>query len=177
MDIFKHSRGQLFSTEIIISFSLFLAAILVFIFVWNSIFSSYAEEQSDRRMEVSLLGISDMAMLSPGDPQDWEGTAMENASAFGLATSRNVLSEKKLYAMQSLFASNYTMMRERMGAGGYGLYIEVDGSGGTVLYDFGQAADPANGSISQATSDRLAILNGNVVNVKVQVWRVKGQAI
>lgn len=177
MDIHDRRKGQMFSTEIIISFSLFLAALLIFLFVWNTIYNSYIEEQNDQRMEVSLLGISDMCVLSPGDPQDWELTAGQNASAFGLASSRNVLSDEKLSAMQALFAANQSLMDEKLGAGGYGLYIEVAAENGTVLYDLGQAADPANISISQVTEDRLAILDNNVVNVKVQVWRVKGRAI
>ena len=178
MDAKTHSRGQMFSTEIILSFSLFMAALVVFLFVWNSLSNSYAEEQSDRRMEVSLLGIADMCVLSPGDPQDWEQLpAPQNANAFGLASSRNVLSSSKLSALQSLFTSDPANTTMKMGAGGYGLFLEVTDTSGTVLYNFGQAADASNTSISQIGANRLAILDNDVVNVRVQVWRVKGQAI
>ena len=172
-----HSKGQLFSTEIIFSFSLFLAAILVFILVWNSIFSSFVEDQADRRMEVSLIGIADMTVLSPGDPQNWELTSGLNANAFGLASSRNVLSSKKLSAMQSLFASNYTLMRTKMGAGGYGLFIEVTDASGTVLYNFGQSSNSTNLQVSQVTAERLAMLDNQIVNLRVQVWRIKGTSV
>jgi len=174
----QSKKGQIFSTELILSVSIFLAALLIFLFVWNSIFTYYTEEQSERKMQVALIGISDMAVFSPGDPQDWEETSGIDANSFGFVSSRNVLSEKKLFAAQRIFASNYSEIKARMGAGGYGLYFEVrDAQNGLTYYNFGNDADAANSSVSQSTSERLALLGDKLVVMKIQLWRVKGRSI
>ena len=166
------SKGQILSLEVIVAFSFFLAAMLVFLASWNAMFASYYREATMRQMETSLIGISDMLVMSPGEPADWEFGALENASSFGLAVSRNSLSSQKLSALQSL-NSSYDKVRESMGAGASQLYIGVKDTSGNVLYGFGDQYDPADTGIISVSTDRLALLDGELVKVTVQVWRSK----
>jgi hypothetical protein len=169
--------GQLLSTEIILALSLFLVAMLVFVLAWNYISFSYSSEQADRQMQSSLIGVSDSLVLSPGSPADWEYSSGANASSFGLASSRNVLSAAKLSALQSLNATDYDNVRERMGAGKFDLYVEASNPGGPVLYNFGHPADLSSSSVSAVVSQRLATLGGSVVVLKVELWRAKGRLV
>lgn len=171
-DAYIQSKGQILSLEVIVTFSFFLAAILIFIVSWNAIFATYQQEAALRQMQTSLVGISDMLVMSPGDPADWEVNAMGSASSFGLATTRGILSRQKIIALQSL-NSSYDSMRESMGAGISNLYIEVGTTSGVALYSFGRPFDPSDRDIYSASADRLALLDGQLVKVRVQLWRSK----
>jgi len=170
-------KGQLFSTEMMVSFSVFLGAIIIFLFVWNTMYNNYVEEQSDNKMQVVLIGVSDAAVMSPGDPSNWDITAGRYANSYGFASSRNTLSPSKLYTMQGYFSSNYTEMKDKMGAGGYDMFIDVKDMDGNTYYSFGSLADTANTSISAITAERLALMDDTIVNLRVQLWRVKGRSI
>ena len=126
-------------------------------------------------MQGALISISDSAVLSPGNPADWEYTSLQNASSYGFASSRNVLSSQKLGSLQALNSSYYDTVRERMGAGRFELSISVVDSGGSTLYSFGKAPDAGNETVSSASAERLALLDDGVVTLKVQLWRRKAR--
>jgi hypothetical protein len=172
------ARGQIFSAELIVSVGLFVSALLLFLFVWNSMIKGYVEEDRDAKMAVPLIGISDMAVLSPGDPSNWETQSSGNVYAYGLASSPNVLSSRKLFAMEQLFASNYDSARQTLGAGPYNVYAEVDSLSGVPLYNFGLKPDMSSSSISTLSTQRVATLDsasGEPVTFTLQVWRIKGE--
>jgi len=178
----RNLRGQLFSTELTVSLSIFLAGVMLYLFVWNSLYNNYVEEQADAKMQVVLIGISDAAVLSQGDPTDWDTTAGMNANSYGFATSSpNTLSTDKIYAMQSYFTLddgiNYHNMTEKMGAAGYDLYLDVKDTDGNLLYGFGTLADTTNSSISAVSAERLGIIGSDIVKLRVQLSRVRGQSI
>jgi len=170
-------RGQLFSSEIMVSFSIFLGAVLIYLLAWNSLQGNYLNEMSDAKMQTVLLGVSDMAVLSPGDPSDWETGVGMGANSFGLATSENVLSSEKLFMMQSYFESNYSTIRDRMGAAGYDVFVNVSNQDGEVLYSFGTPGDTSNVTISAVEANRLALLDDALVNVRMQLWYTRGRGI
>ena len=171
-------RGQLFSTELTVSLSIFLAGVVLYLFVWNTLYNSYVEEQADAQMQVAFIGISDAAVLSQGDPVDWETTAGANANSYGFATAApNTLSTDKLYAMQGYFSANYTDMKDKLGAAGYDLYIDVRDTDGNPLYSFGNLADTTNSSISAVSGERLGIIGSDIVKLRVQLSRVRGRSI
>jgi hypothetical protein len=170
-------RGQIFSTEMMVTFSIFLGALIIFLFVWNTLYNNYLEEQYDTNMQVVLIGISDAAVMSQGDPASWDITSGMNANSYGFASSRNVLSPSKLYAMQGYFATDYADMKYKMGAGGYGIFMDVKDTGGNTYYSFGSMADTANESISAVSAERLALMDNALVKLRVQLWRVRGRSI
>jgi len=173
----KGLRGQIFSSEMMVSFSVFLGAFIIFLFVWNTMYNNYVEEQSDNKMQVVLIGISDAAVMSTGDPSNWDVVSGTDANSYGFASTRNTLSPSKLYTMQEYFAANYTDMKDKMGAGGYDLYIDVMDTEGSTYYSFGSPADTTNLSISAITAERLSLMDDAIVNLRVQLWRVKGRSI
>ena len=167
-------RGQILSTELVLAFSIFLVAMLVFVAAWDYIIYTYGFEQDERQMQSALISVSDAMVLSPGYPYDWEFSAGANASSIGLASSENVLSPYKLSALQSL-NSSYDTLRERMGAGRYNVYVEAMLPNGTVLYRFGNAAAPD--AASSTGAERLALMNDTITILKVQLWRAQGRLV
>ncbi len=167
-------RGQVLSTEIVLSITIFLAAMLVFLFAWNSISDSYDVAQQAREMEVALVGVSDALVLSPGDPADWEITSPENASMMGLAKSQNILSPRKLLALQSL-NSSYDIVRERMGAAQFQVFVSASYVGEDGPYaSFGVPASEGGSGAISVSIDRLALMEGRLAILKVQLWKTKG---
>ena len=170
-----NKKGQIFTTELVLSASIFMAALVAFVLVWNSMASTYYEEQRELEMQTSLIGISDMIALTPGYPSNWEVRAMENASSFGLATSPNVISGAKAGALQSLEYA-YPTVKEHMGAGRFDVFLNISNSSNT-LYTFGNPPDLNDSTVKVISSRRIALLNGSEVSVMVQAWRVKGKVV
>lgn len=170
-------KGQMLSTEILLALSIFLVSMGVFMLSWNAISSSYQQQQADSQMESALLSVSDTLVLSPGNPSDWETSALSNASLIGIASARNVLSPAKAAALQSLNSTSYDAARGRLGAGRFDLFIAITGQSGATLYSFGREANPGNESISAISTQRMALMNGSIVSLKVQLWRNKGRVI
>lgn len=171
----KKSHGQVFSAELVMASGFFIAAFVALYMAWNSMYWSFIEEQNDISLKTVLFGIADMAVMSPGEPTNWESSAMENASSIGLAFSPGRLSSAKLAALQSLNTTQYDSVKERMGAGSSDVFISVADSVST-LYSFGTPADSNTSMVSAFSTQRLALLNGNIVTVNVQVWRSKVRA-
>lgn len=167
------SRGQLLSSEIILALCLFLGSLIAFVLAWNAASASFVQAQQRQQAQAALVGIADMAVLSPGDPADWETRLPAGANAYGFASSPGVLSARKLSALQSLNPS-YDSMREGMGAGRFELYLAAHYPDGAALYSFGRAA-AENDTLSGAVSiERLALLDGSPVILKVQLWKKTG---
>jgi hypothetical protein len=170
-------RGQILSTDLVISLSMFLAALLIFLLVWSTIAYAYRESLDDIGMQSALISISDALAFTPGSPPGWEFSAA-NASSYGIAASRNHLSPAKLSALSGQFSSNYTGAKERIGAGRFDIFVSVErAEGGEQLYGFGRLPSAAGQQISSAGIERLCMLEGELVKVKVQLWRKKGGSL
>ncbi|MCX8198221.1 MAG: hypothetical protein N3F07_03460 [Candidatus Micrarchaeota archaeon] len=162
------------SSELVVAFVLFMASLFFFLLAWNSIFSSYASQLQQHQLHFALMSISNQLLLSSGDPADWEFSALQNANAFGLANPDGTLSAAKLSALQSLNSTHYDAVRERMGAGRLEVYVEVtDAENRAVLYRFGRQADGPQASQASAYIQRLALMDGNLVLLKTQVWEAQ----
>lgn len=173
----RASKGQILSTDLVISLSLFLGALLIFMLAWSSMSYSYWEQKADTDMQSALLSISDSLVYSQGTPSDWEFSSGLNASSFGLAVSRNTISARKIAALQSIFSSNYSLAKERAGAGRFDISVSIKDLSGSQIYGFGSVANFTDRQVSAAGAERLAIMDGKLVKVSVQLWRAKGGAL
>ena len=90
------ARGQILSTDLVVSLSLFLGAVMIFLIAWSTLSYSYLESKADTNMQSAMLAISDTLVLSPGSPSDWEFGDVADASSLGLASSKNELSARKI---------------------------------------------------------------------------------
>ena len=167
-------KGQIFSTELVLASAVFITALVVFVSSWNSMLQSYFDEEADLELQTSVLGISDMMALSPGEPSNWEAGVLDNASAFGLASEPNVISGAKFAALQSLNRTDYDAIKERMGAGRFGVYMELNNSS-TRVYSFGVLANSNDSTVKSFTANRLVLLNDSVFTLRVQAWRTRSR--
>jgi hypothetical protein len=176
MEMRKHTRAQLFSSELVLASCFFIMALVIFTMTWYSMVNSYGEEQADQQMQSVLLGVSDSLVLSPGDPSNWESSVLEDASSFGLAAAPNRISGNKAATLQSLNATQYHRVKENMGVGQYDIYISISNFT-SAIYQFGRRANSSNSLVQSFSNERLALLNDSIVRVYVQVWRQKGRLV
>lgn len=170
-------RGQILSTDLVISLSMFLAALLIFMLVWSTISYSYWESMADIAMQSALLSMSDTLVLSSGSPAGWEFSGA-NATSYGFAISRNVISRAKLSAISRDFYENYHDSKERIGAGRFDVWVSVESAeGGARLYGFGRLPAGGGQQFSTASMERLCLLDGQLVKVRLQLWRQKGGSL
>ncbi|MCX8195242.1 MAG: hypothetical protein N3G22_04020 [Candidatus Micrarchaeota archaeon] len=176
----KVLAGQLSSAELIVSISFFVVALMVFFIMWNWLTTTYYEEAADKEMQFAAAAFSDVLIYSAGVPEGWDCTLCtpesmpfpRNAPSFGLAQSPNVLQRNKISQLRTLYYSNTQLVTERMGVGKYSFSVQVQSTNGSQLYQFGEFF-AQNETVSSATVQRLAIMDGELVIVKVSLWRTR----
>jgi len=174
METKYNAKGQILSTELVLTFGIFMSALLIFLYVWGVVSYDYAQSQADREMQVVVLGISDALVLTSGDPVDWEVSTPETFYSLGLAAAPNILSTAKLSALQSLNAS-YSTLHVSMGAGSFDTFVSAKLTNGTTLCQFGIPGDELAQNVSSVTETRMVALDdGSLARLSVQVWRIKG---
>lgn len=169
------SKGQVISTELVLTFGIFMVALLVFLYIWSEVSYDYLQSQVDQEMQVVALGISDSLVLTPGDPSDWEiSSSVSSIYSFGLASSPNVLSAAKLSKLQS-FNTSYSDAKTGMGAGSFEVSVIANTLNGTPIYQFGTHGDELAQNISSIKETRLVMLeDGALMQLSIQIWRIKG---
>jgi hypothetical protein len=172
-------RGQILTTDFIVSIALFLAALLIFYLVWTNLSYSYWESMADKDMQVALLAASDSLLLTPGAPVGWEFGSQFSATSYGFATSPNMVSSAKIGALNLAMNSDYYSAKNIMGVGRFDVFITIERANDSVtIYSFGNFTKQGAVQVSSATSERLAVLDGvELVRVKVDIWRARGGQI
>ncbi|MFH2105904.1 MAG: hypothetical protein ABII22_01475 [Candidatus Micrarchaeota archaeon] len=159
----KYAKGQIWSTDLLIASLVMLAIFFIFVISWNNLGYNWNSSQIQNKIYFAALFASDALIAQ--DSGNWENEeTLENATSFGIVGERNELDNKKLSRLAS---ANYTVVKEKLGIEGYGLFINITNGSGT-FYVFG--VKPTNYD-QTVVVERLAILNGSVVKVKVNVWQ------
>jgi hypothetical protein len=163
-------KGQMFTAELVIGSAMMVGALVFFVLLWQLMQASYINEEKEFEMKNALVSISEGLVSSPGDPTGWQYDYLENSSMFGLAESPNSLSESKLSALQSLNATHYNLVKERMGAGKFEIYIWLKQNSTSNIPIFGLQPNVSDQGISSATITRQAIRQGSLYSLGVQLW-------
>jgi len=166
----KKSRGQVLTIDFVLSLGVFLAAFYILFMLWGVVQGILLLNMNELEMSKIAVSISQSLASTPGQDSNWHVTSMENSSAFGLAWRSNMLQSEKLDEFMSLNATNYTLVKEKMGAGKYELYVFIDELDGLRLHEFGLAPPDASRKHTTQSSQRFAMLNGRIVILQVEVW-------
>ncbi len=163
-------RGQLWISDILLATMVYSVLLLLTLVLWGHISSSYSSVRADGQAAAALEAV-DFNLFSQGSPSDWE-LNFSNSTVPGIISSGLFLSEAKSEKLESMspincatdYATdyNYTLLRQRLGAGGY--YVFVNSS------EFYFGCVPVS-AVRAFSSSRLVELNGSVVRVDVVVWR------
>ena len=151
---------------VLLSFMLLFSLIL-----WNSLAARWKTSADYRQLQTDALFASDALMTTSGQPYSWEmrSSIDNNISVIGLANGRNELSAAKIEKLVAANSSAYGLVKEKLGLSRYELFINITSiEGNSVGYVFGR---PPGGMNSSVAYERLGLLNGTPVSVKIEVWR------
>lgn len=146
---------------------LFLFILLLFAIAWKSLDFRWHHANYYRQMQTDALFAAESLITTSGEPVGWEYGDMDSIRAIGLASSRGVLDPNKLSRL-SAENSSYYLVKERLGVQRHELGILItDLEREDTLYEYGRFPTGLNDSV---LLDRLAMLNGTPVIVRVEVW-------
>jgi hypothetical protein len=172
MTIEANRKGQLFSGDIAIATVVFLTALSLALYLWDSTVDDINNAESMRDM--ARLGSEAIEQLvrTPGMPSDWNYATVEVP---GLAQEDRVINATKAaYFIELMNATNYEENGYLMGIGPYQFYMNVtdlDGDPvmvGNTTFLTGLVPESDYESLSLF---RTAIYNETVVRLNFIVWK------
>ena len=141
---------------------IFMLMLSYFLILWDIFSVRYSELSAKQDREMAALSVSRQLVTSPGVPEDWAISPL-SAGSIGLASRPGVLDAYRISALSSM---PYANARQSLGVQG-GFYVKIEDLDGARFATIG--AEPANAS-SLVEVRRIAMLNGTIVNLKVQVY-------
>ncbi len=166
-------KAQFWSFDIIFAMILFSITMVILVAVWSSINGqlSLASNAGVQDMQLQTLSLASR-LLTAGSPANWEGqVSASNASSWtgigaGLAQGGSVLSPEKIATLESMSNHNYQATKALLGIG-FDYFILIKGNN----TDISMGLSPtANGATSVQSASESAVLNGEPVQVVVEVW-------
>lgn len=146
--------------------------LLVFILVWNGLVIRWNNGQEYRQMYTNAMFAAEVLLTTPGKPESWENLEAINGStihSLGLVNGRNEINNKKIETFVELNATNYEMVKKKLGIIKYELEIKVmDLSESEEYYVFGKSSTGLNSSV---VLERIGLLNNTPVIVRIEVWK------
>ena len=174
-------KGQVFSGEFLLSFVLFLTALILLLSLWTS--STRDVLTYERRKTMEELGVSAAEKLirTPGYPDEWNASSV---TSVGLANVSRILSPRKIIEFTKLTddssagscgaGSSYECNVHMLGIGGYDFSFNLTYlNGSTVVLD-GYPASSGRFKVDEkeaVTITRTAILNDDIVRMYFTIWR------
>lgn len=158
--------GQVLIFDVFFALLGLFAVFIVLTSLWNANYSVGVEELHAQDARVRALQAMNTLVKSPGDPADWNSDP-SSANSLGLALADGSLSEARLDAFNSM---DYDTARERLGLEGYDYYFEVNGLKHSYNASSGVDFNSDEG-VYVFASRRVALLDGNSVELSLKVWR------
>jgi len=167
------NKGQEQSLDLIFAMGTFIVALLLITSTWLMIGNRVNSAVDRTNIGDAAFYAAEALVTTPGNPINWhEQNNMTGVNAIGLADYRNVINSDKLEKLQALINDNSTgdSAKEALGLGRYSVNIDVEQINGTKLYSFGDAFNETDETTTNLIVQRMAILNGSIVRMKVSVW-------
>ena len=165
-------KGQIWSTDFLISAVVITFIALMFILIWNGLAVRWNNAQEYRQMYVDAAFAADALLTTPGDPESWENLETideDTVHALGIVNSRNEINNMKMEKLVGLNDTEYAMVRQKLGITKYDVEIKVtDLSQDSLYYYFGRTSTMLETSI---VLERMALLNNTPVIVSIEVWK------
>lgn len=163
-------KGQIVSFDLIVSIGVFLIAVLLLIALWVFVVDRIRAYDEELNMLDAALHASNQLLLTGGDPAGWHLLGLGEVSAIGIADGKNEINSGKLGRFVALNGTNYTDVKEMLGAGYYELYVGVSYLNGTKVCEFGSMMQENETEEANYVVERMALLNDSVVSVRLEVW-------
>jgi hypothetical protein len=153
------NSGQVFSTDIIFAFTVFIIMAVFLMSTWNFIFDVNKENNNRIRMELLCMQITEQLVMTQGLPINWE-RAPENVTMVGLAKDDRVIDIEKLEAFMSI---DYNTTKEILKTFEYDYYLVIEEAGYT------KGVFPSSDEIT--LTKRIVIYNNQPDTLVFYLWR------
>ncbi|MDD4251195.1 MAG: hypothetical protein PHX27_03320 [Candidatus ainarchaeum sp.] len=127
-------RGQFFSPDLIIAVLIFVTCLGFFFVTSDSIFGIVNLSEEKNMADEVIHSVMNVLVYSNGFPTNWEDANLIDVNVFGLASSKNVISEKKLLTFINHLDNNYLFFKEKMGLGKFDFKLQLINSEGNISY-------------------------------------------
>ena len=158
--------GQAIPLDFMAGVFVFLVMLAYFLILWDIFAVRFVEHAQTIDDELAAISVADRLVLSGGYPTNWTLEPL-SAQSIGLASRPHELDPYRVSALSSMANGSYASVKSALGIDrNFQVKIEA-ADDGARLATIGQ--EPANATrVVEVT--RLAMLNGEIVNVRVQVY-------
>ena len=164
----RNRKGQIFTTDLLISFSVVVLAILLATMMWDYTVERKAAYRAQVDTQQVCRDVAYALVDTNGYPYDWQNAS--NANAVGFAPYKQTLDSNRIAALARAPYNDTLRVLGVIGPG-YGMRISVErynSAGFTTVYDFG---GDSNGASTIAVHQRYTLLNGSWARLTVKVWQ------
>jgi hypothetical protein len=155
-----NQRGQFFSPDLALAFTLFLISLLFFIGASDNIISTINVTTTQRHYTNAINNAFDSLVFSNGEPNDWELKSLDDTNTFGLIKSYWILDNNKTNSFFAQMDANYSETTKKLGLSGYYVKVWLIDSNGTNIFASGT---DSNKPKLRVVYERIISYNGNPV--------------
>ncbi|NOX71463.1 MAG: hypothetical protein GXO64_02070 [Candidatus Micrarchaeota archaeon] len=152
------SKGQIWSTDFVVSILIMLAVLVPAFMLWNNIHIESTEQRLLYSATRSAFSITDTMMSTPGIPIEWNNTSVMSV---GFASENNILDE---YKINEFNKTNYQKLKNIFG---YDFYFELKDANGTIYLTKG-VAPPDTATVIPVK--RRGLYTDRIVTLSFFIW-------
>ena len=167
-------KGQLFSGDITTATMVFLLALALSVFIWDSSVEDINNAENLRNMEKVASETVEQLIRTPGVPEDWNYYTVQ---VVGLSSEDRIIDSSKATEFLELMNSSttdYDDNKHKLGLGIYDFYVNVTDINGTLVQvngiDFIAGKEPTN-SYTTLSVFRTAVYNDIIIRFNFVIWR------
>ncbi len=134
------SRGQLYSSDALLSIVIFLFAATLISAVNQQLQNQAAEEHNAYTLSLTTARTAAILFTSPGNPTYWDTNSnRSDVLSVGVSPNGTAISPAKWAAFLDWNATNYTQLVSRMGLEDLNFYVTISDENKTILTRAGTA--------------------------------------
>ena len=166
-----YKKGQLFSTDLFISASIFLVLIISIIAVLTLYSVRFDETIKNEDIVLRALQITDILLKSEGEPYDWENNPGD-VNVFGLVTSDRMFSTSKVREFVKL---NENDVRDKLNVENVNFYFSLkDPQGALYAVGSGEFSEAGSKPSLEAKNvvaiQRIGVYSGQDAFMEFILW-------
>ena len=164
---FLRERGQLYSTDALLSIVIFLFALTLISGLSQQLQSQAANDKENYFLTQRAVRASHTLFSTAGDPVFWESLSDRNSvKSAGVSNTPGAISSTKWSAFRDWNGDDYPSLARAMGIGDLNFYITISDANKTILTQAGTAPVDKN-QISVVTLPVVYQSQGAVASVQV----------
>ena len=163
-----NSNGQVFSTDALVGLVIFLFALGIVFYYFAQVSERSAVFEESAELKNSAFNALSALVETKGMPENWNALGISEIKAFGISSERNVVDSGKLSRLVEVSGIDYNAVKKILGLQKFGFGISVNDLNGSRIVSAGSIEKPLRSSFK---ASRLALWNGNIVSVSLEVFK------